>query len=137
MADDSKGPEAGQVKAPVRFLSSLALIRTVYSSERSLMAWIRTSVSLYTFGFSISKFIDYLELQEKGIQFPAGFRRVGLVLIAMGIVALLFAMFDHLRRVQKMRQLGLPSTMRSFLPSGAATALVLTGIVMLIGVWSS
>jgi len=135
--DDSKGHEADHMKAPVKFLSSLALIRTVYSSERSLMAWIRTSVSLYTFGFSISKFIDYLELQEKGLQFPAGFRRLGLVLIAMGIAALVFAMFDHLKRIQRMRQLGLPSTVRSFLSPGAATALLLTGIVMLIGVWSS
>jgi putative membrane protein len=118
-------------------LSVLALIRTAYSSERSLMAWIRTSVSLYTFGFSISKFIDYLELQKEGIQFSVGFQRVGLALIAMGIVALVFAMFEHLKRIQRMRQLGLPSTSRSLLSAGAATALLLTGIATLIGTWSA
>jgi putative membrane protein len=121
----------------MEFLSVLALIRTAFSSERSLMAWIRTSASLYTFGFSISKFIDYLELQEKGIQFSGGFRRVGLVLIVMGIVALVFAMFEHLRRIQRMRQLGLPSTSRSVLPAAAASALLMTGIVALIGIWSA
>jgi putative membrane protein len=118
-------------------LSVLALIRTAYSSERSLMAWIRTSVSLYTFGFSISTFIDYLESQESGTQFSAGLRRVGLALIAMGIVALVLAMIEHLKRIQIMERLGLPSTARFSLPAGAAIALLLTGIVTLIGIWSA
>ena len=119
----------------LRFLSVLALIRTAYSSERSLMAWIRTSVSLYTFGFSISTFIDYLESQESGTQFSSGLRRVGLALIAMGIVALVFAMVEHLKRIQIMERLGLPPTARFSLPAGAAIALLLTGIVTLIGIW--
>lgn len=119
----------------LKTLSVLALIRTAYSSERSLMAWIRTSVSLYTFGFSISTFRDYLELQEEGTQFSAGLHRVGVALIAMGIAALVFAMFEHLKRIRTMRRLGLPSNLRSFLPAGAATALLLTGIATLIGNW--
>ena len=119
----------------IKTLSVLALIRTAYSSERSLMAWIRTSASLYSFGFSISTFFDYLELQEEGTQFSVGLHRVGLALIAMGIVALAFAMFEHLKRIRTMRRLGLPSSSRSFLPAGAATALLLTGIATLIGNW--
>ncbi len=109
-----------QISPPdmVRSLSVLALIRTAYSSERSLMAWIRTSVSLYTFGFSISTFIDYLSSQESGSEFSVGLRRVGLALIAMGIVALVLAMVEHLKRVQTMKRLGLPSTGRVSLPTG-------------------
>jgi uncharacterized membrane protein YidH (DUF202 family) len=118
------------------FLSDLALVRTVYSSERSLMAWIRTSVSLYTFGFSISKFIDFLQEQQKGIEVSVDFRRVGLVLIAMGIAAVAFAMADHLKRIQTMCRLGLQPAIRSWLPAATAAALVLTGIVTLIGAWS-
>ena len=114
-----------------------SLIRTAFSSERSLMAWIRTSVSLYTFGFLISTFIDYLESLESGTQFSVGLRRVGLALIAMGIVALVLAMVEHLKRVQTMKRLGLPSTGRVSLPTGAAIALLLTGIVTLIGSWSA
>ena len=121
----------------LRSLSILALIRTAYSSERSLMAWIRTSVSLYTFGFSISKFIDYLKLQDSGIQLSVGLRRVGLALIAMGIVALVLAIVEHLKRIQRMEQLGLPSTSRLSLPAGAASVLLLTGIATLIGTWSA
>jgi putative membrane protein len=101
------------------------------------MSWIRTSVSLYTFGFSISTFIDYLSSQEGGAEFSVGVRRVGLALIAMGIVALVFAMIEHLKRIQTMERLGLPSTTRLSLPVGAAIVLLLTGIVMLIGTWSA
>jgi putative membrane protein len=118
-------------------LSTLALIRTAYSSERALMAWMSSSVSLYTFGFSVSKFIDYLEQQDGGVQSFVGFHRVGLALISMGTVALVLAIFEHSRRIQKMRRLGLSSGFRSFLPLGAAAALVLTGIATLIGAWSA
>jgi len=115
----------------------LALIRTAHASERALMAWIRTAVSLYTFGFSITKFIDYLELKEAGIDLPVGFRRLGLALITMGMVALALAIVEHLKRVKRMRQLGLPPTSRYALPVGAATALLLTGIMTLIGTWAA
>ncbi len=115
-------------------MSILALVRTSYSSERSLMSWIRTSVSLYTFGFSISKFLDYLEMREAGVEFSAGLRRLGFVLICMGIVALLLAGAEHLKRIRTMRRLGLPTTSRLSLPLGAAVALVALGIATLINI---
>jgi len=125
-------PDQMQSLDQASYLSVLALIRTAYTSERSLMAWIRTSVSLYTFGFSISTFIDYLIRQGGGIQVSPGLRRLGIVLIAMGIVALAFAMIEHSRRIRRMRRLGLPSTSRWSLPLAAATALQLIGLVTLI-----
>jgi len=64
----------------IRDLEILALVRTRFSSERSLMAWMRTSVSLFTLGFSITKFFDYLEGQQKGTQFSEGPYWLGLAL---------------------------------------------------------
>ena len=58
-----------------RTLSVLAVARTAHSSERSLMAWIRTSVSIYSFGFSTSMFIDYLELQASDVELTTSLRR--------------------------------------------------------------
>ena len=52
-----------------------AMVRTAISSEQTLLSWIRTSASLYTFGFSITQFFFYLEQQREGIQFSAGPRR--------------------------------------------------------------
>ena len=138
MSDTTAAREGAGAVALMRTLSILALVRTSYSSERSLMAWIRTSVSLYTFGFSISKFLDYLEMREAGVEFAAGLRRLGFALICMGIVGLVLAGAEHLKRIRTMQELGLPRTSRLSLPLGTTVALVVIGITTLMnisGVW--
>ena len=115
-------------------LSDLALVRTAFSSQRSLMSWMRTSVSLYTFGFSIAKFTDYLEQQEQGVELSGNPRLLGLLLIGMGILAIVPAVFEHARRIRRMKQLGLPGTSRPYLPSIAAGVLLVIGIVTLMGI---
>ena len=123
-----------------RSLSILALARTAYSSERALLAWVRTSIALYTFGFAISKFLDYLEIQQTGVEFPAGLRRLAFVLICMGALSLALAGVEHVKRVRRMRQLGLPRASWPSLPLGTAVALAVIGLVTLIGSvgrWSS
>lgn len=116
----------------IQALSVLALVRTAFSSERAVMAWIRTAISLYTFGFSISKFIDYLALQETDLQFSTGLRRLGIALIIMGIVALVLAAAEHLKRMRRMRELGLPRESRVSLPVAASGVLLGIGIAVLI-----
>ena len=71
-------PNAERLSAAevVRTLSVFALVRTAFSSERALMAWMRTSVSLYSFGFTITKFMDYLERPGEGSRFSEGPRRL-------------------------------------------------------------
>lgn len=129
-------PSAERVSAAeiVRALSSLALVRTAFSSQRSLMAWMRTSVSLYTFGFSITKFTDYLEQQEQGVEFSGNPRLLGLIFLAMGIAAMVLAVLDHTKRIGRMKQLGLPAISRAYLPTVAALALLVIGIVTLVGI---
>lgn len=113
-------------------LNNLALVRTAFSSETSLMAWIRTSVSLYTFGFSLIKFFDYLDAKEMGTQLPEGPRRLGLALVCLGIVVLLPAAIEHVRRMKKMKKLGLPNISKIYLPLIAAITLMLIGLTVLI-----
>jgi uncharacterized membrane protein YidH (DUF202 family) len=116
----------------VESLEILALVRTAFSAERSLMAWIRTSVSLYTFGFSILKFFDYLQAKEMGTQVHEGPRRLGLALVCLGIMVLLPAAVEHVRRMKKMKTLGLPRISKIYLPIIAAIALVLIGLIVFI-----
>jgi putative membrane protein len=68
-----------------------AWLRTVMALQRTLMAAVRTSVSLIGFGFTVAQFFQRLQGN-----LPEGFemlrpempRNVGLVLIATGIVTL-------------------------------------------------
>ncbi len=128
MNDESQQAET------MEHLTALALVRTLYSSERSVMSWMRTSVSLYTFGFTITKFMDYLGRQEAGNEFSRGLERLGLILILIGILALVLAIVDHLNRFLTMKRLGLVDTSPLHLPIAGAALLLAIGIGTLVGV---
>ena len=119
----------------IRDLEILAMVRTKFSSERSLLAWLRTSVSLFTFGFTIIKFIDHLGKRQKGVQFLEEPYTLGLILICVGILVLVPVVVQHVRRVRRAKELGMPTMSRFSLPIGAATALFVIGTATLIGIF--
>lgn len=79
----------------------LAYDRTRIASERTLMAWVRTAVSLISFGFSIPKFFDALQRagSVKGAPDPTP-HTLGALLIALGALGLAGGIVEHLRLVQ-------------------------------------
>lgn len=116
-----------------------ALVRTALSAEQSLMSWERTSVSLFTFGFSITQFFHYLEQRQAGTQLAEGPRRLGLALICVGILALVLGMIEHVQRMQSLKDQGMPAVSRSLLPIASAALLLVVGIAGFIAVvlnWS-
>jgi putative membrane protein len=112
-----------------------ALVRTALSAETSLMAWIRTSLSLLTFGFSIAQFFHYLNRQQDVALVSAAPRRLGISLICVGIFVLLLSIFEYMMRIRRMKDDGLPADARSFLPLGSAVALLVIGILALASVF--
>jgi putative membrane protein len=87
--------ERGTVLAEER--TDLALERTLIAAERTMMAWIRTALSMIGFGFTITKFFQYLpeELAAGNIRRPQAPRNLGLTLIALGTLALAAAAWQH------------------------------------------
>ena len=122
----------------LRYLEILAIVRTRFSSERSLMASMRTSVSLFTLGFSITKFFNYLENQQAGTQLSDGPYLLGLVLICLGILSLVPVVIQHARRLKRAKELGIPIGMpiisRFSLPISATLALLVIGFTTLLGI---
>ncbi|MCZ6859458.1 MAG: DUF202 domain-containing protein [Alphaproteobacteria bacterium] len=111
-----------------------AFVRTAMSSEQSLMSWIRTSVSLYTFGFAITQFFYYMARQQESAQLSSGPRLLGLALVATGILAILLGTIEHVVRIRSMREAGLPTNVRFLLPLGSAVAFLLIGIAALVAI---
>ncbi|NLH15779.1 MAG: DUF202 domain-containing protein [Phycisphaerae bacterium] len=73
-----------------------AHLRTIMASDRTLMAWTRTSLSLISFGFSIFKFMQYM--QEEGsilLKSHNGPRYFGMTLITVGIISLSIACYQY------------------------------------------
>ena len=90
------------------------------------MAWLRTSLSMISFGFTIFKFLEALQQQAtiKALR-PNSPRNVGLTLIAIGTVALILAGVQHRRYV---RALGADEAR-----AGLDLPLLVSGLVALLG----
>jgi putative membrane protein len=111
-----------------------ALVRTALSSEQTLMSWVRTSLSLSTFGFSIAKFFQYLSGQSDE-SITDGPRRLGIALILLGVLVLAAAVSEHVLRIRGLKRQGLPANASSFLPMGSAGAMLAIGLVALVSVF--
>jgi len=64
--------------------------RSFMAQERTLMAWIRTSVSLISFGFSIYKFFGCLPKTEQAPVLRSAFgpRRLAISMLSIGVLHL-------------------------------------------------
>ncbi len=121
-------PEVRDLRMPA------ALVRTALSSEQTLMAWVRTSLSLSAFGFSLAQFFQYLAGQADA-PLTTGPRRLGIALICLGVVALMLAAVEHVLRMRRLTQQGLPSDSRSVLPIGSAAVMLVIGLAALLSVF--
>jgi len=85
----------------------LSVQRTRLASERTLMGWIRTAVSLISFGFTISKALEYAEADHlvPGVR-PQAPMVLGLTLIILALVALFFACIQHVLFVRHLPATG-------------------------------
>ncbi len=85
--------------------TDLAVERTVMAAGRTMMAWIRTGLSLIGFGFTIYKFLDYMQGLGQGLTpNPEGPRRIGLFLIGLGTVSLLLGIIEYWTTLKKINK---------------------------------
>lgn len=114
--------------------TQLALQRSFLATERTLMAWIRTSISMIGFGFTLAKVFQSLASSNMLIRGPAGnvwtAEGVGMLLISLGTFALIVAVFDHGRQVKQLQAGGLGR--RFSLTMAVASALAVLGVMALV-----
>jgi putative membrane protein len=81
----------------------LAIDRTRLAAERNLMAWVRTALSMITFGFTIYKFMQFVREESKvPLPQPHAPRNLALALIGIGTLVLIFAGIQHWKYVRKL-----------------------------------
>ena len=82
--------------SPVNVTNELAKERSRAAADRTLMAWIRTSLSLITFGFGIDKIVAAIERSRPAKGPPSiGVGIVSIGFISIGILALIAAVVEH------------------------------------------
>lgn len=129
--------ETGQLNLPANTQNHLAWLRTRLSVERNLDAWIRTSVALIGFGFTIVLFFDqFNRIQDvTAPKSPSLARYAGLLLIGIGTLALIIAVWQDAQLVRYLRSdafrgiAGVPGMRRLYASLTVAVLLCLVGLL--------
>jgi putative membrane protein len=96
MSDAQSSGSSGRFEVRMTSDSHFGWIRTRLSVERTLMAYMRTSVSLIGFGFAIVQFYDRLEniAGAAPARYPDAARWLGLTLILCGVAAQIVSILE-------------------------------------------
>ncbi|MGF1481818.1 MAG: YidH family protein [Cyanophyceae cyanobacterium] len=130
--EDSKPPSK-----PPNIQAELAKERNRAAAERTLMAWIRTSLSLIGFGFGIDSVVSAIfsfqtvqDLDRVRLS-----RLLGLSFIALGVYALVTAAIEHHQELQRIqRTADYTYLSRRSLGLTVATGLIGIGAISFIGI---
>ncbi len=88
----------------LKLVDMLALDRNKLAAERTLMAWVRTALSMISFGFTIYKFLQVIDEQSPvPVLRPNAPRNVGLVLTGLGTFVVIIASIQHWSYVKNLR----------------------------------
>lgn len=107
--------------------ADLGTMRTVMAADRTLMAWVRTSLSMLSFGFTIYKFLESAA-EANQLARPESPQRVGLFLVAVGVASMVLGLISYwitlkdLRRTEAFR-LGRPTLIIGVVMAIAGTVL--------------
>jgi len=126
-------PEENDTSATPSTLSNndLAFVRTALAEERTLMAWLRTSISMISFGFTIYKFFQgTINTAEEAHRWLSP-RIVGMIMISFGLLGLLLALIQNQTAVKKLKQYyrDMPRSLSSLL----AVLVLLFGLLLFLG----
>jgi putative membrane protein len=117
--------------------TELSLQRSFLATERTLMAWIRTSISMIGFGFTLAKLFQSLASSNVLVRGPAGkvwtAEGVGLLLISVGTFALVIAVFDHYHEIKQLKAAGFGG--RFSLTMAVASVLAILGVMAFISLF--
>jgi len=116
--------------------NELAKERNRAAAERTLMAWVRTSLSLISFGIGIDRIISAINRAFTSTKIdPYNLSRtIGLSFIIIGTVSLILAVLSHHRSLQKLDKEYFVYTPEISLGSIVAIALIMLGTFAFISI---
>jgi putative membrane protein len=111
--------------------------RVYFAAERTLLAWIRTGITVMALGFVVARFGLFLTLVYASSASPAGGHRshwpssvVGIVLVVLGAGAILGALQNHRLYVRSLPTEDLPNLSMPWLTPFLAGSLAAVGLLL-------
>jgi len=120
---------------PRNLTNELAKARNRAAAERTLMAWIRTSLVLISFGFGIDQVVEAINRSVlPAVNAGRLTRSIGLMFIAVGIYAILMAILEHRQELKQIQRDDYVYVSRRSHGVVVATSLVVIGVFMFVAI---
>ena len=138
MSDSRAGGEAERFEVRVSSDSHFAWLRTRLAVERTMMAYMRTAVSLIGFGFAIFQFF-YRAQQAPEIgdaRFPDAAWYLGLALIFCGTMAALHSILQYRSTLNYLWSGGFAAIAGMASEQKKTSLYAITGVLIVIGIFA-
>jgi putative membrane protein len=104
MTDPGRTPAAPRSATDLaEYRTTLAVQRTLMGADRSLMAWIRTALSMVSFGFTIYKILEGFVAGGATLTGAGQPRTVGMFLVGVGAASILLGIVEYWQRAKELR----------------------------------
>ena len=120
--------------AAARNQPDLGAMRTIMAADRTLMAWIRTSLGLLTFGYTLYKVLQDLQAVDKDLIHGTTPRNAGVFLTVAGTVALILGILEYCGTLRLLRRHYIFRLSRPSLIMSVVMAMV--GVLLTVGIVS-
>lgn len=111
--------------------------RVFFAAERTLLAWLRSGLTLMALGFVVARFGLFLTLLAPGaVEHLLSHRWVsdllGIVLVLSGAAVILCAQYNHRRYIASLPPADVPRMALPWLPSVLSVTVALAGLLLAI-----